>query len=60
MQSIKATSFLGSTRPIVVSVITVAQASIIPNAESIPSVKRVKERMIVQKLGAGKVSIADG
>lgn len=56
----RAISFLGQLWKNGESYMTVAQASSIEKAESIPKVKRVTAKRMVQKLGAGIVSIAAG
>ena len=56
----KATNILGMLRPPSVSQITVEVASTIENAESIPSMYKVKPNNTAQKFGASMVSMALG
>ena len=56
----KATNILGYFLPVGVSQITVDVASTIENAESIPSMYKVKPNNTAQKFGASMVSMALG
>lgn len=59
-QRMKAMKLLGYFAPILVSQITVAVASTIANAESIPSKNKVSPSIMLQSCGTSIVSIADG